>query len=128
MTSTLLPPHAVGDEGDLSSGRGLVVVTGAAGFIGSTLCQALLAGGWRVRGIDAFTSNYEPSQKRANLAGIVDHPGFELVEADLIDTDLAALLDSAEAVAHLAGEPGVSTSWGEQFPVYVERNVLVTHP
>jgi predicted glycosyltransferase/nucleoside-diphosphate-sugar epimerase len=105
---------------------GLVVVTGAAGFIGSTLSEALLAQGWQVRGIDAFTSTYHLDQKRANVARLADHPDFNLIEADLNTADLAGLLDGATAVAHLAGEAGVSTSWGAEFDSYVDRNVLAT--
>lgn len=105
---------------------GVVLVTGAAGFIGSSLCDALLTAGWRVRGIDAFTSNYDPDQKRLNLASALESTDFELIEADLTTCDLACLLESVDAVLHLAGEPGVSTSWGAGFGRYVERNVFAT--
>jgi UDP-glucuronate 4-epimerase len=102
-----------------------IVVTGAAGFIGSHVSEALVAAGWRVRGVDAFTNTYDPQQKRSNLSGL---PGsrFELVEADLVSDDVAALLDGAEAVAHLAAEPGVGASWGMTFASYLERNALAT--
>lgn len=103
-----------------------VLVTGAAGFIGSHLCEALVRRGCRVRGVDAFTSFYEPAQKRRNLAGLAADPAFELVEADVLTAPAPGLLDGVDAVAHLAGEPGVSTSWGPSFGRYVDRNVLAT--
>jgi UDP-glucuronate 4-epimerase len=102
-----------------------IVVTGAAGFIGSHISDALVSSGWHVRGIDAFTHTYDPAQKRDNLSGLTD-PRFELVEADLVTADVDALLDGADAVVHLAAEPGVGASWGPGFTRYVERNVLAT--
>lgn len=105
---------------------GWILVTGAAGFIGSHLCEALLDQGWRVRGLDAFTEFYDPARKRDNLRGALGHPGFELVEDDLLHVDLGAALDGVTAIVHLAGEPGVSTSWGPSFGRYVERNVMAT--
>ncbi len=100
-----------------------IAVTGAAGFIGSHVSEALQAAGWRVRGIDAFTHTYDPRQKRDNLSDLIG-PGFELVEADLVSADVDALLDGVDAVVHLAAEPGVGASWGNGFTSYVERNVL----
>jgi UDP-glucuronate 4-epimerase len=103
-----------------------VLVTGSAGFIGSHLCDVLLSRGWAVRGVDSFNDFYDPAAKRRNIEGACRHPDFELVSADLSEVVLEDLLDGVDAVAHLAGEPGVSTSWGSAFPRYVERNVLVT--
>jgi UDP-glucuronate 4-epimerase len=100
-----------------------IAVTGAAGFIGSHVSEALIAAGHHVRGIDAFTSTYDPEQKRDNLAGLIG-PRFELVEADLVTADIEALFDGVQAVVHLAAEPGVGASWGHGFTCYVERNVL----
>ena len=102
------------------------LVTGAAGFIGSHLCEALLSAGWSVRGVDSFNEFYEPARKRANIAACLDHPGFELISADLSDLALGEVLDGVDAVAHLAGEPGVTTSWGPAFARYVDRNVMAT--
>ena len=65
------------------------LVTGVAGFIGSTLAERLVADGWSVRGVDRFTAYYEEAIKRSNIAGMLDDPSFELVEADLRTTDLA---------------------------------------
>lgn len=103
-----------------------VLVTGAAGFIGSHLCESLVARGHEVLGLDAFTDFYDPHRKHANLTVLRDDPHFELVTADLLDDRLGAMLDQVDAVAHLAGEPGVTMSWGSSFDRYVERNVLVT--
>jgi len=96
------------------------VVTGAAGFIGSHLAEALTAAGHDVLGVDAYTDYYERSRKERNAAGI------EVLEADLAETPLEPLLDGADGVFHLAGQPGVRASWGDDFELYVRRNVLVT--
>jgi UDP-glucuronate 4-epimerase len=103
-----------------------VLVTGCAGFIGSRLTESLLADGHRVLGVDAFTGNYARADKLANLARARDHDGFKLVTADLAEADAEALVQDAEIVFHLAGEPGVRGSWGARFDVYMRRNVAAT--
>ncbi len=103
-----------------------VLVTGCAGFIGSHTTERLLAQGHRVRGVDCFTDNYDPSLKRANAALVLDHPDFELVEADLVTADPGDLLDGVDHVLHLAGQPGVRDSWSDGFDVYVRRNITAT--
>ena len=101
-----------------------VLVTGAAGFIGSHLCEALLARGRRVVGVDCFTDYYNRAAKESNLSVALAHPRFRLVEADLVDADLPRLLDGVGLIYHLAGQPGVRGSWGSQFEVYVRNNIL----
>jgi UDP-glucuronate 4-epimerase len=103
-----------------------VLVTGVAGFVGSHVAETLLGQGNRVRGVDAFTSYYDPAIKRANAALLQSRPGFELVEADLRTADLRSLLDGVQVVLHLAGQPGVRRSWASGFARYTEHNVLVT--
>jgi nucleoside-diphosphate-sugar epimerase len=103
-----------------------ILVTGAAGFIGSHLSESLVRLGWNVRGLDAFTETYDPRLKRANLRGLIKHPRFELITGDLTVADLAEALDGIDVVAHLAGEAGVTSSWGNEFPRYLQRNVLAT--
>lgn len=107
------------------SGPRACVVTGAAGFIGSHLCDALLAAGHSVVGLDCFTDYYDPSVKRANLAEASAHPRFRLVEADLRSTDLGPALAGADAVFHLAAMPGLLRSWTD-FAGYDSCNVLGT--
>lgn len=96
------------------------VVTGAAGFIGSHLTAALGAAGHDVVGVDAFTDYYDPARKRENAEGL------DVVEADLESADLALLLDGADGLFHLAGQPGVRASFGEDFELYVRRNVVAS--
>ncbi|MFF7727013.1 NAD-dependent epimerase/dehydratase family protein [Streptomyces sp. NPDC008001] len=102
------------------------LVTGAAGFIGSHLCEHLLAEGDSVVGVDAFTDFYDPALKERNLRRLTGSPGFSLVRADLLEADLGPLLDGTDVVYHLAGQPGVRPSWGAEFPVYAARNILAT--
>jgi nucleoside-diphosphate-sugar epimerase len=102
------------------------LVTGAAGFVGSHLVEALLAQGENVRGIDSFTSYYDPDRKRTHLAGVERQGDFSFVDADLNDVDLRQLLEGVEVVYHLAGQPGVRASWGEEFDIYLAQNVLAT--
>jgi UDP-glucuronate 4-epimerase len=93
------------------------VVTGAAGFIGSHLCEALAAAGHDVSGVDCFTDYYDPARKEENARGL-DVARIDLAEEGL---DLAG----ATGVFHLAGQPGVR-SFGPVFVDYVRRNVLAT--
>ncbi len=102
------------------------LVTGVAGFIGSTLADRLVGRGWRVRGVDSFTPYYGEAAKRSNLAGLASHGRFELVEADLRTGGLAGLLDGVDVVFHEAGQPGIRSSWAGGFALYNELNVNVT--
>lgn len=102
------------------------LVTGAAGFIGSHLVDALLARGESVVGVDCFTSYYDPDLKRANLAGACASERFELVERDLTEDALADLLDGVDVLYHQAAQPGVRLSWSDEFATYVRHNVLAT--
>jgi nucleoside-diphosphate-sugar epimerase len=103
-----------------------ILVSGAAGFIGSHLVDRLLAEGREVVAVDAFTSYYARWRKEGNLASALGREGFRLVEGDIARIDLEGLLRGADCVVHLAGEPGVRRSWGPNFPRYLERNVLST--
>ena len=114
-----------------------VIVTGAAGYIGSHLCEALLRRGDRVIGLDAFTAHYDPKRKHANLDAIratAETLGaaerLQFVEGDARD---AATLDSLFAlspepvsrVVHLAARAGVRGAISEAQD-YVQSNVVTT--
>jgi UDP-glucuronate 4-epimerase len=101
------------------------LVTGAAGFVGSTLARRLLADGHDVVGVDSVNDYYDRQLKRANL-GRLASTGFQFVEADLNAVDLPSLLARTEVVFHLAGQPGVRSSWGSEFDRYVTDNVRAT--
>jgi nucleoside-diphosphate-sugar epimerase len=102
------------------------VVTGAAGFVGSHLCTHLLEQGDEVVGVDAMTDFYDVALKETNLAALAAWDSFSLHRVDLTDAPLRHLLDGAEVVFHLAGQPGVRPSWGSEFAVYAERNIMAT--
>jgi nucleoside-diphosphate-sugar epimerase len=103
-----------------------VLVTGAAGFVGSTLVELLLDEGHPVLGVDAFTDYYPRQTKERNLNRVRGRAGFRFVEADLSKVAVAQLLSGVDTVFHLAGQPGVRASWGADFGHYVRHNVLVT--
>jgi len=104
----------------------IALVTGAAGFIGSHLCELLLAEGDEVRGVDCLTDYYPRDRKLANLERALAQERFSLHEDDLAAAPLAGLLDGVEVVYHLAAQPGVRSSWGGEFELYVRNNVLAT--
>jgi len=102
------------------------LVTGCAGFIGSHLCERLIAHGYRVTGVDCFTDFYERSRKEANLIRLSDDPSFDLVELDLAADPLEPLLLGVGEVYHLAGQAGVRGSFGETFSLYSRNNITAT--
>ena len=105
-----------------------MIVTGAAGFIGSTLVDRLLDDGVDVVGIDSFDSFYDPARKRRNLDAALARPGFRLVEGDLRDADTVSRLVAEtrpDAIVHLAARAGVRPSI-EQPGLYAEVNVSAT--
>lgn len=102
------------------------IVTGAGGFIGSHLVDALLSRGETVIGIDQFNDYYDPAFKRKNVANFEAHPAFELVEGDIESLDWQSLLSDVEVVYHQAAQAGVRASWGQGFRAYTERNINAT--
>lgn len=102
-----------------------VLVTGAAGFIGSHLSEALIAQGHGVVGLDAFIPYYPRPFKERNLEGLRAGPGFTFHEADLRTASIEPLMDGVDAVVHLAAMPGLVRSWTD-FDLYLTCNVAAT--
>jgi nucleoside-diphosphate-sugar epimerase len=102
------------------------VVTGAAGFIGSHLCERLLADGHAVAGVDCFTPYYPRAVKERNLAGLRGRPHFTFHEIDLSGEVPAGVVSGAEWVFHLAAMPGLTRSWLD-FDLYNRHNLTATH-
>ncbi len=103
-----------------------ILVTGAAGFIGSHLAERLLKEGYAVRGVDSFLDYYPRRIKEHNVKGLNGKKGFEFIEGDILGLDLAKLLDGVDAVFHQAAIAGVRSSWGAGFDEYVRNNILGT--
>lgn len=99
------------------------LVTGCAGFIGSTLTDRLLADGFEVIGIDRFSDYYDRELKEENLAAAMQHPEFTLIEADIVEMDCFPAVDY---VFHLAAQAGVRASWGRSFDIYTRDNIQAT--
>src|SRR5215210_3764521 len=93
------------------------VVTGAAGFIGSHLAEALVSGGHEVVGIDSFTDYYDVRLKEENAGGL------DVKRIDLATDELD--FGGFDGIFHLAGQPGVR-SFGRVFGLYVERNIVAS--
>ncbi len=102
------------------------LVTGAAGFIGSHLCERLLSEGFEVAGVDCFTDYYDKKIKESNLSLCLKNKNFRLIKENLIKMDIDLALKGIDLVFHEAAQPGVRASWGKSFSVYVEDNILAT--
>jgi nucleoside-diphosphate-sugar epimerase len=132
MTDT---PHGTGTDpaahrsqagANAMGGGATSLVTGAAGFVGSHLCERLLRAGHHVMGVDIFTDYYPRSVKEANLTSLLRAPGFRFLEADLRRVEMEPLLGEADYIFHQAGQPGVRPSWGKDFDLYLDCNIRAT--
>jgi nucleoside-diphosphate-sugar epimerase len=102
------------------------LITGTAGFIGSTLAERLVRAGEDVVGIDCFTDYYPRAIKERNLGFLRTASNFRFVESRIQDADLRALLADRTHVFHLAAQAGVRKSWGRDFDVYTTNNIEAT--
>ena len=101
------------------------LVTGAAGFIGSHLCETLLAADHSVVGLDCFVPYYPRAIKEGNLAAIRSHPRFHFQAPDLRTDSLVDVLGGVEVIFHLAAMPGLKRSWAD-FDLYNSCNLQAT--
>jgi len=106
----------------------MILLTGAAGFIGFHVARALLAQGRRVIGVDSLNAYYNPRLKHRRLAILAQEPGFSFVEADIADPAAlraAAPVEGIEHIIHLAAQAGVR--WSLDHPFEYERSNLAGH-
>ncbi|HEY0603169.1 MAG TPA: NAD-dependent epimerase/dehydratase family protein [Herpetosiphonaceae bacterium] len=101
-----------------------ILVTGAAGFIGSHLAERLVALGHTVRGVDSLTDYYARGLKELNIRDI-QRQGVTFMPLDLAQDDLSAALRDVQIVYHLAAQPGLSAT--TTFETYVRNNITATH-
>ena len=102
------------------------LVTGAAGFIGSSIAEKLLKDGFRVIGIDSFTNFYSKKIKQKNLEFCKKNKNFSLIQKEIQKIDFIPLFKKTDYLFHMAAQPGVRTSWGNNFEKYSINNILVT--
>ncbi|MBN1879781.1 NAD-dependent epimerase/dehydratase family protein [bacterium] len=103
-----------------------ILITGVAGFIGSHLAERVLADGHDVVGVDCFTDYYARETKELNLNSVRHFPGFKLIEANIVDADLDNIFKGIDIIYHLAAQAGVRSSWGANFRIYSDYNILGT--
>lgn len=101
-----------------------ILVTGAAGFIGSHLCERLVALGHEVRGIDCLTDYYSITLKMLNKSQIQAR-GVEFLPLDLATDHLSPAVQDTEFVYHVAAQPGISAT--TPFDMYLRNNLIATH-
>ena len=102
------------------------VITGCAGFIGSSISEELVNAGQNVIGIDSFTDYYSRNLKENNIKNIINKSNFQFKELDLVIDELSPLFEKVDFVIHLAAYPGVRYSWDKNFESYTRNNILAT--
>lgn len=101
-------------------------VTGAAGFIGSHLCELALAMGTRVIGIDCFLEDsYDSSVKKRNITKFQTDPLFDFYELDMSASVFPKIVENCDQIVHLAAMPGLMKSW-QNPSLYIKHNIQAT--
>jgi UDP-glucuronate 4-epimerase len=101
-----------------------IIVTGAAGFIGSHLAERLAVQGHEVVGIDSFNDYYPRKLKELNAAEVKEK-GVSILELDLAKDSAVEAISGAEIIYHLAAQPGISAS--TPFDTYLKNNIVATY-
>jgi nucleoside-diphosphate-sugar epimerase len=101
-----------------------ILITGAAGFIGSHLAERLAALGHTVIGLDSLTDYYSPALKQRNAQLLHEH-GVSVLPLDLAADDLSSAVEDVEVVYHLAAQPGISAA--VSYDTYVRNNLTATY-
>ena len=102
------------------------LVTGVAGFIGSSLADKLLGAGHDVVGVDCFVDYYSREIKEKNLQTLRDFNGFTFSNDELAEVDIVEKFGEFDLIFHQAAQAGVRASWGEYFDSYTRNNILAT--
>lgn len=102
------------------------LITGVAGFVGSSLADKLLEAGHEVIGIDCFIDYYPRQIKERNLLKAKSYNNFTFIEADILQIDLKKILAGVDVVYHQAAQAGVRASWGQSFSIYTDNNIFAT--
>ncbi len=103
-----------------------ILITGAAGFIGSNLTHTLLKKGFKITGVDNFSKYYSRKIKENNLKPLLKNKNFSFLNLDLSKNGLIKNLPPSPIVIHLAAQPGVRASWGKSFNIYTRDNIIAT--
>lgn len=101
------------------------LVTGAAGFVGSHLCETLLSLGHEVVGVDAFIPYYPRPLKETNLTGLKSQPRFTFYEEDLREPVRDEIVEGCDVIFHLAAMAGLMLSWSD-LELYASCNLIAT--
>jgi UDP-glucose 4-epimerase len=106
----------------------MILVTGAAGFIGSNICETLLSKGYDVLGVDCFYNNYPKWIKKFHLRHCFRNPNFIFLESNILDPNMSKLIEGLNitSIIHLADIPGVTTCSEINFDEYIKYNITAT--
>jgi nucleoside-diphosphate-sugar epimerase len=102
------------------------LITGVAGFIGSSLADKLLADGHEVIGVDCFVDYYPKEIKLRNLESARSSNKFKFIEKNILDDSLIKDIEGVEYIYHQAAQAGVRASWGKTFHSYSDNNIMGT--